>query len=163
MSVETHKNLKWFASITLHTHRTNPTWHRRSQGHKHHSRHRVLQSYRAAEVWCQVAGDRCEDTDKRYGDNEAGPAVPVLRGRDEGEQNFPEDGEEVHDVVEAGRQPLLAALLFIVVSFWVQRVREERGERALKEGQKRKVDKSERTKTSVREGEVKEGREKWKY
>lgn len=69
----------------------------------------------------------------------------------------------MHDVVEAGRQPLLAALLFIVVSFWVQRVREERGERALKEGQKRKVDKSEWTKTSVREGEVKEGREKWKY
>lgn len=93
------------------------TWDRRSQRHKHHSRHRVLQSYCAAKVWRQIAGDRRQDADKRYGDNEAGPAVPVLRGRDEGEQNFPEDGEEVHDVVEAGRQPLLAALLLVVVSF----------------------------------------------
>ncbi len=93
------------------------TRHRCSQRHEHHSRHRVLQPYRAAEVGRQITGDRRQDADKRYGDNEAGPAVPVLCGRHEGEQNLPEHGEEVHDVVEAGRQPLLAALLLVVVSF----------------------------------------------
>lgn len=66
---------------------------------------------------CQIARDCGEDADKRYGDDEAGPAVPVLCGRDEGEQNLPEDGEEVHDVVEAGGQPLLAALLLVIISF----------------------------------------------
>ena len=65
----------------------------------------------------QIAGDRRQDADERYGDDEAGPAVPVLGGGDEGEQHLPEDGEEVHDVVEAGRQPLLAALLLVVISF----------------------------------------------
>ncbi len=107
--------------ILMHIQTLPLTWHRCSQRHKHHSRHRVLQSYRAAEVWRQIAGDRRQDADKRYGDDEAGPAVPVLRGRDKGEQDLPEHGEEVHDVVEAGRQALLAALLLIIISFGCRR------------------------------------------
>lgn len=80
----------------------------------------------------QIAGDRRQHADERYGDYEAGPAVPVLRGRDEGEQDLPEDGKEVHDVVEAGRQPLLAALLLVVISFCARKRRG--GERGIEEG-----------------------------
>ena len=59
--------------------------------------------------------DGGEQSDHTDGDDEAGPAVPVLCGRDEGEQNLPEDGEEVHDVVETGRQPFLSCVLFVLI------------------------------------------------
>lgn len=64
----------------------------------------------------QVAGDGRQHADKGDGHDEAGPAVPVFGGRHEGEENLPEDGEEMHDVVEARGQALLATLLLIVVS-----------------------------------------------
>lgn len=66
--------------------------------------------------------DGGEQTNHADGDDETGPAVPVVCGRDEGEQNFPEDGEEMHDVVEAGRQLLFAALLVVVIFTWRRRV-----------------------------------------
>ncbi len=51
-------------------------------------------------VSCHRTNDSSEQSDHTDGDDEAGPAVPVLCGWDEGEQNFPEDGEKVHHVVE---------------------------------------------------------------
>lgn len=53
--------------------------------------------------------------DHADGHHEAGPAVPVVGWRHEGEQNLPEDGQEVHHVVEARRQLLLAALVIVVI------------------------------------------------
>lgn len=93
------------------------TWYRCPQSHEHHGCHGVLQSYRAAEVRCQIPGDGGEDADQWNGDEEAGPAIPVLRGWDKGKQNLPEHGEEVHDVVEAGGQPLFTTLLLVIISF----------------------------------------------
>ena len=52
--------------------------------------------------------DGGEHADDENGHNEAGPAVAVLCWGHAGKQHLPEDCEEVHDVVKAGRQPLLA-------------------------------------------------------
>ena len=97
-----------------------PTWYRSPQSHKHHSCHRVLQAHGAAKVGCQVTNDGGEHSDHADGHHEACPAVPVISGRYEGEQKLPEDGQEVHDVVETRRELLLAALVLIVVA-WKQR------------------------------------------
>ena len=64
----------------------------------------------------QVTGHSCQTTNDGDGHEEAGPAIPVLRGRDKGKQNLPEHREEVHDVIEAGGQTLLAALFLVVVT-----------------------------------------------
>lgn len=65
----------------------------------------------------QVAGHGRQDADEGNGHEEAGPAVPVLGGRDESEEDFPEDCQEVHNVIETGRQALLPALLLVVVTW----------------------------------------------
>lgn len=65
-------------------------------------------------MWCQISNDGGKDADDADGDQEAGPAVPVLRGRDAGKQNLPEDGEEMHDVVITRWKSFLAALLIII-------------------------------------------------
>lgn len=104
------------------------TWYRRSQCDKHHRCDRVLQAHGAAKMRRQVTCKRTrvsvtfrihasththrfvarhrtddggEQPDHADGHDEARPAVPVLGGRHEGEQDLPENGEEVHDVVEA--------------------------------------------------------------
>lgn len=69
-------------------------------------------------MWRQVADDGGEEADDADGDQEAGPAIPVLCGRHAGEQNLPEDGQEVHDVVVTRGQSLLAALLVVVAVAW---------------------------------------------
>ena len=51
-------------------------------------------------VSCDRTNDGGQQADHTDGDHEASPAVPVVCGRDEGEQNLPEHGEEVHHVVE---------------------------------------------------------------
>ena len=84
------------------------TWHRGANCHKNNRRDRVLETNGAAEVGGQVPDDSGEHADDENGDNEAGPAVAVLCGGHTGKQHLPEDREEVHDVVKAGRQPLLA-------------------------------------------------------
>lgn len=95
------------------------TWYRCSKCHKHHGSDRVLEADGAAEVRRQVPDDGREQADDDDGDDEAGPAVQVVRGRDASEQDLPEDGEEVHDVVETGRQPFFPRVLLILV-FWVK-------------------------------------------
>lgn len=67
-------------------------------------------------IWrCRrLTDDGGQQSDHADGDHEAGPAVPVLSGRDEGKQHLPEDGEEVHDVVVAGRESPLATLVVVV-------------------------------------------------
>ena len=70
-----------------------------------------------------LTNDCSEQSDHADGDNEAGPAAPVVSGRDEGKQNLPEHGEKVHDVVKTRRQFFLPALFIIVIFAW-----EERGE-----------------------------------
>jgi len=56
--------------------------------------------FQTGPVSCHLTNDGGQQSNHANGDDETGPAVPVLCGWDEGEQNFPEDGEEVHDVVE---------------------------------------------------------------
>lgn len=64
----------------------------------------------------QVPNDGREQADDDDGDDETGPAVQVVRGRNAGEQDLPEDGEEVHDVVETGRQPFFPCVIFVLIS-----------------------------------------------
>ena len=92
-----------------------PTWHRGPQSHEHHRSDRVLEANGAAEVWGQVPDDGSKDSDDDYGHDEAGPAVPVLCGRDAGKQNLPEHSQEVHDVIETRWQPLLARFILFLV------------------------------------------------
>lgn len=65
----------------------------------------------------QVPGYSCQDANEGDGHKKAGPAVPVLGGRDESEEDFPENRQEVHNVIEAGWQAFLAALFLIVVTW----------------------------------------------
>lgn len=71
----------------------------------------------------QVPGHSRQNTNQGDGHKEAGPAIPVLCGRDKGEQNLPEHCEEVHDVVETGRQALLPTLLLIIITWERERER----------------------------------------
>lgn len=92
------------------------TRHRGAEGHKHHSRDRVLQANGASEVRGQVSGDGGQHADEHDGHKEASPAVPVLRGWNEGKQNLPEYGQKVHDVIKTRGQALFATLFFIIIT-----------------------------------------------
>lgn len=59
--------------------------------------------------------DGGEQSNHADGHNKAGPAVPVLCGRDEGEEDLPEDSEEVHDIVKTRRELLFSALVVVIV------------------------------------------------
>lgn len=67
-------------------------------------------------MWCQIPNDGGEEADDADGHEEAGPAVPVLCWRDAGEQNLPEDGEEMHDVVITRWKALLTTFLIIIIA-----------------------------------------------
>lgn len=94
-----------------------PTWNRGAEGHKDHGGDRVFEADGAAEMGGQVPGDSRQDTDEGNRHEKAGPAVPVLGGRDKGEKDFPENSQEVHDVIEAGWQALFAALFLIIITW----------------------------------------------
>lgn len=101
-----------------------PTWNRGTKGHEHNSSDGVFEANGAAEMRGQVPGHSCQHANKGNGHKEAGPAIPVLSGGDKSEENFPENRQEVHNVVKAGWQALLAALLLIIVT-WQKTDREE--------------------------------------
>lgn len=90
------------------------TWNRRSQRDKHHSGHSVPETNGAAKVRRQISNNGGEEADDADGHQEAGPTIPVLRGWNASEQNLPENGEEVHDVIITGGKALPAALFIIV-------------------------------------------------
>lgn len=94
-----------------------PTWNRGAEGYEHHSSDRVFQTDGAAEMGRQVARHSCQDADEGNGDKEAGPAVPVFSGRDESKEDFPENCQEVHDVIEAGRQAFFSAFLLVIITW----------------------------------------------
>lgn len=58
-------------------------------------------------------GEHPDETDR---DEEAGPATPVFGGWHEGKENFPENRQEVHDVVKAGGEALLARVIVFVIT-----------------------------------------------
>lgn len=87
-----------------------------AEGHKHHGCDWVLQANGAAKVGGQVSGDGGQHADEHDRHKEASPAIPVLRGWNEGEQDLPEDGQEVHDVIKARWQALFATLFFIIIA-----------------------------------------------
>ena len=94
-----------------------PTWNRSAEGHEDHGGDRVFEADGAAEMGGQVPGDGRQDADEGNRHEEAGPAVPVLGGRDKGEKDFPENSQEVHDVIKAGGQALFAALFLIIITW----------------------------------------------
>lgn len=94
-----------------------PTWNRGAKRNKHHSSDWVFEADCAAEMRGQVARHSCQNANQRNGHKEAGPAVPVFGGRDKSEEDLPEDRQEVHNVIKAGRQTLLSALLLIVITW----------------------------------------------
>lgn len=96
------------------------TWYRRAQRYKHHSRDGVFQADRAAEMRSDVTDDRRQNANDGDGDDETGPAAPVLSRRHQCKQELPEDGEEVHNVVKTGGQLLLSTAL-IIVHTWAGR------------------------------------------
>lgn len=65
----------------------------------------------------QVTDDGREHADDDDGDAETGPAVQVVGGRNASEQDLPENSEEVHDVVETGRQSFFSCVLFVLISW----------------------------------------------
>lgn len=95
------------------------TWHRCTNRHKNHSSDRVLEANGTPKVRRQVTDDGREEANDEDGDDKTGPTVQVVCGRDAGEQHLPENSEEVHDVVETGRQPFLSCILFVLI-FWLE-------------------------------------------
>lgn len=93
------------------------TWYRCAQSYEHHSSNRVFETDGAAEMRRQVTDDRRQHADDGDRDDEAGPAVPVVGGRNESKQNLPEDSEEVHDIVKTGRQLFLATFIVIIITW----------------------------------------------
>lgn len=93
------------------------TWDRSTKCYKHHSSDWVFEANGAAEVRRQVTNDGREQADDNDGDDETGPAVQVVCGRNACKQDLPEDSEEVHDVVETGRQPFFPCVLFVLISW----------------------------------------------
>lgn len=57
------------------------TWYRCAQSYEHHSGDGVFEADGAAEMWRQVTDDRRQKADDGDGDDEAGPAIPVVSGR----------------------------------------------------------------------------------
>lgn len=97
------------------------TWDRGAQCHEHHSGDRVLQANSAAKMWCQVPDDSGQKANDTHGDSKAGPAAPVVGGRHQSEQDFPEDGHEVTRVVQPGWRFLrtVPVLIVIVIISWL--------------------------------------------
>ena len=96
----------------------------------------------------QVSYDGREEADDDDADDEARPAIPVVSGRNAGEQNLPEHRQEVHDVVEAGRKPFFACVVLVLISL-VQVWGAWRHEREKRERQRQR--KRERERDRVRE------------
>ncbi|ETE58450.1 hypothetical protein L345_15829, partial [Ophiophagus hannah] len=94
------------------------TWDGGAQGHKDDRIHGVLEPHGAAKVGGQVADQSGQHADDQDANTEAGPAVPVLGGRHTGEENLPEDGQEMHDIVEARGQPLLPPVFILIFDTW---------------------------------------------
>lgn len=69
----------------------------------------------------QVPSHSRQNANEGDGHKEAGPAIPVLGGWDKSEEDFPENCQEVHNVIKAGWQAFLPALLLIIVTWQRQR------------------------------------------
>lgn len=65
----------------------------------------------------QVPGHSRQNADEGNGHDKTGPAVPVLGGWDESEEDFPENCQEVHNVIKAGRQTFPPALFLVIVTW----------------------------------------------
>lgn len=93
------------------------TWNRCAQSYEHHSSDGVFEADGAAKMWRQVTDDSSQQADDGDRDYKAGPAIPIVGGRNEGEEKLPEDGEEVHDVVKTGGQLLLATFIIVIITW----------------------------------------------
>lgn len=113
--LEAREPLEDVHPTTLPPH-NHPTWYRSAKGNKDDSSHRVLEANGTAEMGGKVTNDGCEHADDEDGDNKAGPAVAVLSGGHAGKQHLPEDSQEVHHIVKAGRQALLTGLIFVLIT-----------------------------------------------
>mmetsp|Transcript_72695 Transcript_72695/g.157112 ORF Transcript_72695/g.157112 Transcript_72695/m.157112 type:complete len:831 (-) Transcript_72695:130-2622(-) len=64
----------------------------------------------------EVADEGRDDADRHQRGEEAEPAVAVVRGRDAGKEDLPEDRDPMHDVVHRGGRPGLPLLLLLVAA-----------------------------------------------
>lgn len=103
-------------SKTKHTHPHTHTWDGGAKSDKHHGCDGVPQPHSAAKMRRQVSDDGCEEANDDDGDDEAGPAIPVLSRRDKSEHQLPKHRHHVHEVVAAGRPAWLAPFAFTALS-----------------------------------------------
>mmetsp|Transcript_25247 Transcript_25247/g.75097 ORF Transcript_25247/g.75097 Transcript_25247/m.75097 type:complete len:656 (-) Transcript_25247:102-2069(-) len=61
----------------------------------------------------EVADEGRDDADRHQRGEEAEPAVAVVRGGDAGEEELPEDGEAVNEVVEGAGRPRLVVVVVV--------------------------------------------------
>lgn len=67
----------------------------------------------------QVPNDSGQEADAHHRNCKAGPAVPVLGGRDTSKQKLPKEAQEVQGVVQAAGSPL-RLFLAIALTWWEQ-------------------------------------------
>lgn len=96
-----------------------PTGKGGPQSHKDQSGDAVPEAHGAAEMRGQVPDDGGQEADAHHRNGEAGPAVPVLGGRDTSKQKLPEEAQEVQGVVPAAGSPL-RPVLAIALAWWEQ-------------------------------------------
>mmetsp|Transcript_20272 Transcript_20272/g.71691 ORF Transcript_20272/g.71691 Transcript_20272/m.71691 type:complete len:642 (-) Transcript_20272:812-2737(-) len=84
---------------------------RRAERDEGDGRHRVVEAEQAPKSRRQVADDGGEGADERQRRRERRPAAIEPRRRHYGEQNLPEEGDEMHEVVHARRRAVLARRL----------------------------------------------------
>lgn len=108
------------------------TWDGGAQCHEHHGGDGVFKANGAAKMWRQVPYDSRQEANDTHRDSKAGPAAPVVGGRHQREQDFPEDGHKVTRVVQARRRLLQTAIvpIVIVVVSWVGKKTTQEGELA---------------------------------
>lgn len=89
------------------------------QSHKDQSGDTVPEAHGAAEMRGQVPNDSSQEADAHHRNDKAGPAVPVLSGRNTSKQKLPKEAQEVQGVVQAARSPL-HLFLAIALTWWEQ-------------------------------------------
>lgn len=84
-------------------------------------------------MWCQVPYDSSQEANDTHWDSKTGPAIPVVGGRHQSKQDFPEDSHKMTRVVQARRcllHTVVVPTIIIVIVSWVGKQKERGDEMA---------------------------------
>ena len=80
-------------------HNISLTWDTSAQRYNRNSRDGILETYGATKMVGQISDNRRQNANPYDGYDKACPSAPDVGGWHKRKEDFPEDGEEVHDVI----------------------------------------------------------------